>query len=222
MVVLTADQFDALLSRFSAAQQTNGSPELDAAIRAISDMAKAQVLATSELGEQVKRTTRHSNAVHENVSVFAFKADCEYCKTRQRHPVTDAADSGKLGHPKPELRYETFFPKGVRVSTDELTVFETELFNKFETDKTARDGRWRASFSPDHKQLQIDVKCYFPDDRVEIPVFLPQILMELLYGADVVNPEVTQATIANLQTQINALHARLGDASETTPAAVGA
>jgi len=208
-MVMSTEQFQALLSNLTAAQSAGqGSADLTSAIAAISEMAKAQVLATTQLGEQVKRTVRHSNADHEHLGVFNYKADCEYCKTKTRHPEGDAIDSGKMGHPKPAMRRETFWPRGVRVQADDCTVLEVELFNAFETNKSARGGTWTAKIANDGQALEINAPCYFPDERGSLPTSLPQILLELLYGADVVNPEMTGATILNLQKQIDELKAR--------------
>jgi len=224
MIAMTPDQFELLMSRLTTVQASGGgSPELATAIAAIGDMARAQIAATSELGAQVKRTVIRTNADHEHISVFNYLATCEYCQTRTRHPEGDQIDSGKMGHPKPPLRRETFWPKGVDVKADELTVFEIELFNKFETNKTARNGRWTATISQDGKQIQVHAPSYFADERADLPNNLSQILLELLYGADVVDPELTSTTILKLQRQIDDLTAQVasnhGKASDAASAA---
>lgn len=183
-VTLTFEQIKELL----ALNSQSGTPQMQAALEAMQAMAQAQVSATQGLHEQVKRTTRISNAEHENISVFNYKSGCPYCEQKARHPEDpDVVGSGKIGHPKPQLRYETYFPRQARVVWDDATVLEVELFNALGDKMQSaphipimkRAGQWEARMSPDGRKLFVNAPAYTSDERNSLPA-LPLILLELL------------------------------------------
>lgn len=211
LVGMSQEQFAALLSMF---QQRTDSPELAEAIKAISTMAAAQVAATTQLGDQVKRTVRISNTEDENVSVFNFKRGCEYCDTKTRHPDDpNVIGSGKLGHPKPALKYETFWPAGAKVHIDDATVLEVELFNEL-GDRLQTAGRISARYDQltaevtnRGRRLIVNAPVYTADERGNYGP-LAQVLLELLHGKAAPNPDQALEEVVALRERIAALEAK--------------
>jgi hypothetical protein len=211
LVGMSQEQFAALLSMF---QQRTDSPELGEAIKAITAMAEAQVAATKTLGDEVKRTVMRSNADHEHISVFNFKRGCQYCDTGTRHPEDpNVMGSGKIGHPKPNLKYETFWPKNAKVHTDDATVLEVELFNEL-GDRlqtagriTARYDQLTAEVTNRGRRLVVDAPVYTADERGDYGP-LPQVLLELLHGKASLNPSAAIEEVIALRERIAALEAK--------------
>ena len=211
-VTLTFEQIKELLSMNAA----SGTPQMQTALEAMQAMAQAQVAATSQLGDQVRRTVIRSNAEHENVSVFNFKAGCPYCDTKTRHPEDpEVVGSGKMGHPKPKLEFETYFPRQARVVWDDATVLEIELFNELGRKMqdaphlpiTARMGQWEARMSPDAKKLFVNAPSFTSDERNSLPP-LALLLFELLKGGQAVDPTSALSENIELRRRIEALEAR--------------
>jgi hypothetical protein len=205
IVQLTADQLEAMLGRILAA--SNGQPggETMAAIEAL----RASVAATQLLGEEVKRTVLRSNADHRHQSVFDFDIRCEDCKAGRIHAAT-----GHYGHPKVELRHETLFCYG-KQSAEALTPVEIELFNSFERSTEARDGTWTATIeraSAKRQRLHVVVPCATIDDLASLPP-LEQILMELLYGKEVVDPVISAKRIHDLEERLKQMEAQMAAAA---------
>jgi hypothetical protein len=131
--------FEQLKELLAMAQSDKApSAELQAAILGLN----ATIDASKKLTEGINRTVRRSNAEGQDVSVFNFKAGCEHCTNNTPHP-----DTGKLGHPKPAMLYESFFPNGAKIVADDATVTEIELLNAFTGSRTARDGKWTATLT---------------------------------------------------------------------------
>ncbi len=189
--------FEQLKDLLAMAQSDKApSAELQAAILGLN----ATIDASKKLTQGIERTVRRSNAEGQDVSVFNFKAGCEHCTNNTPHPET-----GKLGHPKPALLYETYFPNGAKVVGEDCTITEIELFNAFTGSKTARDGKWTATLTRKggKGRLIVDAPSYSLDQRAELPP-LVQILMELLHGAHAADP-------AHLFDQVQALNARIAE-----------
>ena len=202
---LSMAMFQELLA---AVKSTGGEshPALTVAIRAI----EAQAKTTDRLAEEFKRTVRRSNDAATGLSVFTFDARCAVCLAiaagdeTARHRDDKGRDLGHA-HPKPLLRYETFFCGG-RQHEEQLTPLELELFNSFEGSKEARDGKWTADLSRDgsNRRLMISVPARGYDEMIALPP-LTQILAELLYGSDIASPDAALARIAALESRIKEL-----------------
>lgn len=206
MVGMPLELLQELIAGLRAGRQAPGgedNPALQAAIRAI----EAQAATTEKLAEEFKRTVRRSNETHTGISAFTFDFRCEICKDVARGSRT-ATHRDELGeplgqaHPKPALRYETFFCGG-RQREDQLTPLEIELFNAFEASRESRDGAWQAILSRDglKKRLAVNVPAAYLDDMMSLPP-LTQILSELLYGSEIANPDLAMARILELEKKI--------------------
>src|SRR5215831_3940409 len=112
-IALTFEQLKELLSTAQAAKSS--SPELEVAIAGL----KATMEATDKLQTEVGRTVRKSNATNQNISVFSYKADCEFCVEKKPHPDTEL-----MGHPVPPLKFSVVeFPdKGWKVWPDQSSI----------------------------------------------------------------------------------------------------
>jgi hypothetical protein len=202
-VALSGEQFQQLLTTLSSA--TDRSPELAAAVEAIRLQAETQRTYAKEFERQVRRSNRH----HPNLSVYTYDPRCAACVDHQPHldPETQA-DLG-LAHPKPALKYDTFFCYS-RVREDDLTPVELELYNAFDADKEVRDGKWTATIRKDGTKRQLHIMVPFQglDALADLPP-LTQILSELLYGTTVMEPMAVMAMQAAMQRQIDELRAAL-------------
>lgn len=201
---LTFEQMKELLA--IGQQATSRSPELEAAIKGL-EVAAAQ---TTKLATEVERTTRRSNAHGQDVSVFNFKPSCDHCQHGTPHPET-----GLIGHPKPALTYDTYWPKGCKVFKEDCTVLEIELFNSFTASRTARDGTWTATLkrkSTGGGTLVVDAPSFHMDDRASLPP-LPQLLMELLHGPEQADPMLLIDRMLAMEQKIKEL-----EAAQTVPA----
>lgn len=210
VIQMTLEQMEAMFARIMAAGKTTDDTQV--AMEAL----RASVLATQQLGDEIKRTVRRSNADHSHQSVFDFDIRCEVCKAGGIHEAT-----GNMAHPKPDLIHETFFCFGKQVK-DQLTPVEVELFNSFTVSTEARDGAWTATmdkFSAKKKKLHVEVPCATIDDLASLPP-LEQILMELLYGREVVDPVISAARIRDLEERIKKMEAEA--AARAKPAAAKA
>jgi hypothetical protein len=206
MVSLTFEQVKELLASATA---SGASQETVALINALTTSTKG-------LQDQVKRTVRVSNAEHENESIFNFKAGCQFCDARERHPEDpNIVGSGKVGHPKPALKFESYFPEQARVFADDATVLEVELFNALGTKLSAnpmqpisiRKGTWEARLSPDARRLFVKAPSFTSDERNSLPS-LPLILIELLEGGAKSDPmDAVNASIAKRLEQLESVSA---------------
>ena len=206
---LSMEMFEQLLVAVKSSGGNAGdNPTLAVAIRAI----EAQAKNSERLAEEFKRTVRRSNDSHPNLSVFTFDARCPVCVAvaagdETAMHVDDKGRNVGLAHPKPELRYDTYFCNG-RQNAEQLTPLEVELYNAFEGSKEARDGKWSADLSRDgsKRRLSISVPARGYDDMISLPS-LTQILAELLYGSDVASPDAALARISALEAKIKELEA---------------
>jgi hypothetical protein len=212
VIAMSQDQFAELLKIATAGQSQSPSPELAEAIKALAVMAESGNQKQSMLHDQIKRTTRVSNAEHENISAFTFKPGCQFCDGNTRHPDEEG---GKLGHPKPILKYLTFFPKQAPVIADDATVVEVELFNQLgdvmaatpHIPRFARKGTWKAFMSPDGKNLHLDAPHFTSDERNSLPS-LPAIITEFLMGQAAVDPDRVFSEMLAMRTRLAALEAQ--------------
>ncbi len=79
-----------------------------------------------------------------------------------------------------------------------------ELFNSFDKSTEARDGTWTATldrFNSRKRKLHIIVPCATIDDLSSLPP-LEQILMELLFGKEVVDPVISAQRIKDLEERL--------------------
>ncbi len=181
-MTLSSSQFSELLAAFKKqASGGNSSPALEAAVAAIQG-----------LQGEVARTVRRSNARSNGISAFSYP-EGDYA----------AAEAGKVKR----LTYETYFC-GQRQREDDLTPTEVDLFNSFQRSMTCREDRWTATIKQNgtKKQLHIWVPCKTNDDLASLPSLIA-VLGELLYGAEVVDPTLTMATIMELQKKVASLEA---------------
>lgn len=130
-----------------------------------------------------RKAMRPENATHPAISAFSYP-------------------EGDVAREKPALRRETFFA-GVRQTIDSLTPAEIDLFNRFETSKTARNGLWKAEVRRNGtaEQLWITTEPNTLDARMSLPG-LTSILRELLDGAEAANPDRLAERVAELEALI--------------------
>jgi hypothetical protein len=157
-----------------------------------SRMIELAVKSMEGLREEVGRTVRRSNATHPGISAFSYP-------------------EGDEKRPKPKLKYETIFC-GARQREDQLTPQEIDLFNQFTGNKDAREGAWTARIDKDgsKRRLVVLVPAKTIDHLATLPP-LTQILSELLYGADVVDPLKQMDRIAALEAQLRTLTEKLSE-----------
>ncbi len=117
------------------------------------------------------------------------------------------ADDGTPKPAKVKLSRATFFV-GVKLSDELMTADEIELCNRFTTDKTARNGTWKAEIVMHGNQprLYIDVPSKTIDDRNGLPTFA-FILKELLEGPEAVNPVTMAKRIEELEKKLAGMSA---------------
>jgi hypothetical protein len=122
------------------------------------------------------------------------------------------------GEAKPTLCYtapdgtvrprKTFFV-GAKMDADLLTPLEVALFNRFTTNKIARNGKWTATLKQNGNDQELHV--YVPhkemDQRLDLPNGLFLILRELLDGPDAVNHESIAHEVESLRREVAALKA---------------
>lgn len=117
---------------------------------------------------------------------------------------------GQRVRPKPTLQREVLFC-GMRQRDDQLTPEEIQLFNRFQGNKSAHDGKWAAEIlrRGSRELLMINVPANGLDKLMSLPNGLTLILRELLEGPDAVNTD-------KLHDRIAALEARLKDREAET------
>lgn len=123
------------------------------------------------------------------------------------NPVGVFDDLGNPKPPKVKFRRGTYF-NHVRLGGELEYPEEIERFNRFTTDRSARDGRWTATIEnkgTSRERLYVKVPSFTTDDRMENSIPLTLILDELLDGTEAVNPESLQKQIKALQDQVSAL-----------------
>lgn len=121
---------------------------------------------------------------------------------------------GNVLRPKPTLRRDTIF-LGRKQKTDELTPIEIDLFNRFETSRMARGGRWTATIKHVDGVERLVVWCQehtTMDGRNSLPG-ISMILRELLDGAEATNPDTLAERVKQLEAQIQALGQPAGAAA---------
>jgi hypothetical protein len=212
MIQLPLDQLQALMSnvmaeavKMATSGQAAAAAEPNMAMQLALESLKASVAASTQLGEEIKRTVRRSNMTHSQQSEFNYDPRCELCREGKEHPLT-----GTLAHPKPPLIHETYFCY-MKQKVDELTPVEVELFNSFTESTESRYGTWTATLERTSKKktrLHVKVPCLTNDDLATAPV-LEVILMELLYGDRSVNPVLAMERIKDLEAKMAALQAQL-------------
>jgi len=212
IMALAPDQFATLMESFQKTASSSASPELTKILEVMQAMVEANTANTTQIRDQVDRSVMRSNADHEHLSVFTYKNGCPHCASGTRHPDDPGVfGSGKLGHPPVPLTSAeaVYWPYGCRVWPDQCTILELELLNQFKpgTSYYARDRQWKATWSDDKRQLQIDAPVYFVDNRNSLPA-LPQVLTELLYGQEAADPTNALAVIADLQKRLTELETK--------------
>lgn len=128
----------------------------------------------------------------------------------EQHPGISAFSypEGDLARPKPLLRRPTYF-NGGNQRDDSLTPTEVDLFNRFETTRNAKGGRWRAVLKRNGSAEELYIvtdEAKSMDGRIGMPP-LTQILRELLDGEEAANPELLFARVTELEAKIKALQA---------------
>lgn len=193
---LSPEHLAALAQVFQAANnQGDKHGELIAAITKLAE-------SSQQIAVETKRQTRFQNAEATGLSPFDYDSRCEQCRT-----VTPHAD-GRLPHPKPALKYRTFFCFN-KQTAESLTPLEVELFNSFTESRTARHGTWKADLGRDGNidALSIEVPFVGGDNRGSLPS-LAQILTELLTGEPVPDAVNLVAELAALRQKVAELDAR--------------
>lgn len=125
-----------------------------------------------------------------------------------QHPGISAFShpEGEQAKPKGELRRTTRFI-GMRQREDSLTPTEIELFNRFDRNRIARGGQWRANVTGHGTAEELHILCddaLTLDGRASMPS-LTLILRELLDGEAAANPEALAQRVADLEARIKAL-----------------
>lgn len=189
-----ADDVQQLLTRAQVVPTTMGmTPEQFATIMQTNSSMSARAM---------QQSLRHENPSFPNKSVFLERGKFD--------------DEGHPQLPKERLKYDTYFV-GVLIGragavAESNTEEEIQLFNRFVEgeDKESRDGKWTAKFTKRGTRtgLFIDVPCLNNDDRIGLP---PQseILMELLDGADAVNPASLMQRVLAGDAEVKALRDRI-------------
>ena len=186
---LTSEQLAQLLGALTSARDNTApkdvSPELADAIGGISELAKQ----VARQADETARTVVKSNAQHPGKSAFSYP-------------------EGDVARPKPDLRYRTFVAHQ-RINKDELTPVELELLNKFESSKEARGGTWKARVIQNGTtpELHVEFPCRTNDDLAGLPS-LVQILTELHYGSDAVDPSALATRMLAMERELAAFKAR--------------
>lgn len=139
--------------------------------------------------EGQRKAMRPENETHPGISAFSYP-------------------EGDVARPRPTLRRPTYFAGGVQ-REDSLTPLEIDLFNRFETTRASRNGRWRALIKQNGsaQELFIDIAdAKSMDGRIGLPP-LTSILRELLDGEEAANPDLLFARVTELEAKIKALSA---------------
>lgn len=218
IIQMPMDQLEALMaSAMAAAMKMSKASEPDSGDNTMLSIAleglRASVKATEQLGNEIKRTVRRSNADHTHASDFNIDPRCAICKVGGVHPET-----GHVGHPKPALIHETFFCY-MPQKTDALTPVEIELFNQFTESTESRFGTWTATLERLGKtktRLHVKVPCLTNDDLSSLPS-MEVILLELLYGDRSVNPVLAMERIKDLEAKMAELQAQLAARPSDAP-----
>lgn len=111
------------------------------------------------------------------------------------------------GAEKVGLKRKTYFV-GAKMTDDMLTPLEIELFNRFDTSRSARNGKWtaRVSQNGDTQELHINAPHKEIDDRMNLPA-LTLILRELLDGSAAADPESLYARLEAAEAKLAAMSA---------------
>jgi hypothetical protein len=136
-----------------------------------------------------RKAMRPENETHPGISAFSYP-------------------EGDRDRPRPELKRPTYFAGGLQ-REDSLTPLEIDLFNRFETTRSSRNGRWRALLKQNGsaQELYIDIAdAKSLDGRIGLPP-LTSILRELLDGEEAANPDLLFARVTELEAKIRALTA---------------
>lgn len=127
----------------------------------------------------------------------------------ERHPGHSVFNypEGDVARPKPRFVRDVFFNDS-REQWDQLTPLEVELYNRFDTNRQAREGMWRAEIrrNGSAEELRITTEPRTLDGRMSLPP-LTQILRELLDGEEAANPDKLAEQVLALRKQIEALTA---------------
>lgn len=111
------------------------------------------------------------------------------------------------GAAKVSLKRKTYFV-GAKMTDEMLTPLEIELFNRFDSSKTAKGGKWTARViqNGDSQELHVQVPHKEIDDRMNLPA-LTLILRELLDGSEAADPESLYARLAAAESKLAAIGA---------------
>lgn len=165
-------------------------------------MANAFAKNSAEAVRETLRQERPENPSYPEKSVF--------------FPRGKFDDKGHANAPKIAFRRPTFF-NNVHLKGELETEEEIALFNGFTEDRTAREGRWKATIfnkGTKFERLLVEIPSKTTDDRMDNSLPLPLILLELQGGAEAVNPTTLQARIDALQARVDELEAlRRADAA---------
>lgn len=139
----------------------------------------------SSNAESTRKALKPENAMHPDVSVFNPK--------------------GERDNKRDDLKHRVLFC-GMELDKDELTVGEITLFNQFAHSCVARNGSWKADFTPNVKggkaELVISIPVATADDRMDLPNGISLILAELLGGEKAVDPASLAQRVAELEKQL--------------------
>lgn len=153
----------------------------------------AQVLQSN--ASAVQKAMKPENATAPNVSVY--------------NPTGGEKPTLRCVAPDGSWRSRKTYFVGARMDEDLLTPLEIELFNRFTSSRSTRNGRWTADIKQNgnDQELHVMVPHKEIDDRQNLPNGLTLILRELLDGEEAANPEALIARLEAAEAKLAALSA---------------
>ena len=123
------------------------------------------------------------------------------------NPAGKFDDDGTQLPPKVTFTRDSYFcgvMLGRAGATGELnTPEEIALFNRFTSDREARDGEWKAEITKvgNREVIKVTVPHRTTDERMGLPP-MDHILMELLEGAEAIRPDHLLKQVAELKARV--------------------
>lgn len=159
----------------------------------------------AEIEEAQTRPSAQSSAFTKQDLAEVLQSNTDATRKALRPENNDMTPKGVFnptGGVKTKLTRKTVFV-GAQMYENQLTPAEIDLFNRFTTNKEARNGRWTAKFIKNGttEELHIGVPHMEISDRMELPS-LSLILRELLDGADAANPDFLAERLSSLERQL--------------------
>ena len=147
----------------------------------------SRILATvgQASAEGMRRSIKPDNVTNPGISAFSYP-------------------EGEQARPKPKLTRETYFC-GALQRDEQLTPEEIDAFNAITTERTSRNGTWKAwtEQNGSRQRLHVFIPNKSLDDRMNMPNGLILILKELADGQEAVNPISMMERIKQLEAQLN-------------------